>query len=105
MKSNRRTFVIHTAVGAGALVAACMAQAQPKPALVDEKDPQATALGYKADATKVDKTKQPKYAAGQDCSNCALYQGKPGDAAGGCPLYGGKQVSAKVWCSAYAKKG
>jgi hypothetical protein len=59
---------------------------------------------YKADATKVDKAKQPKYAAGQQCSNCSLFQGKPADAAGGCPLFAGKQVAGKGWCSAYAKK-
>jgi hypothetical protein len=58
-----------------------------------------------ADATKTDKVKYKTYAAGQLCSNCALYQGKPADAAGGCPLFAGKQVAAKGWCSAYAKKG
>ena len=53
---------------------------------------------------EVDKTKQPKYAAGQICGNCALFQGKATDAAGGCPLFAGKQVAGKGWCSAYAKK-
>ncbi len=72
--------------------------------LVDEKDPAAAGLGYNADASKVDKAKFPKFAAGQNCANCALYQGKAGDAAGGCPLFAGKQVPAKAWCSAYAKK-
>jgi hypothetical protein len=62
-------------------------------------------MAYKADATKVDKLKQPKYAAGQACSNCALYQGAAGSAAGNCPLFAGKQVSAKAWCNAWAKKG
>ena len=61
-------------------------------------------VGYKADATKVDKAKYPKYAAGQNCTNCALYQGKAGSASGGCGLFPGKQVSAKGWCSAWAKK-
>jgi hypothetical protein len=71
--------------------------------LVDEKDPQAAALGYVAVAAKADKAKFPKYADGQACANCALYQG--GTAAqGGCPLYPGKQVVAKAWCSAYNKK-
>ena len=88
-----------TAAGAGLLVTQASAQA-----MVDEKDAQAAGLGYKADATKVDKAKAPKYAAGQNCSNCALYQGKPGSAAGGCPLFAGKQVAAKGWCTAYAKK-
>ena len=58
-----------------------------------------------ADATKVDKSKQPKYAAGQLCSNCALYQGAAGSVSGGCPLFSGKLVAAKGWCSAWAKKG
>ena len=71
--------------------------------LVDEKDPQAAALGYVAVAAKADKTKFPKYADGQLCSNCALYQGGAA-AQGGCPLYPGKQVLAKAWCSAYNKK-
>ena len=101
MTSNRRTFVIHSVVGASALTAALSAQAQ---AALAESDAQAVALGYKADATKADKTKYPKYAAGQVCHNCALFQGKATDAAGGCPLFAGKQVAGKGWCSAWAKK-
>jgi hypothetical protein len=73
--------------------------------MVAETDPQASALGYKADASKVDKTKQPKFATGQACSTCALYQGAAGSVAGACPLFAGKQVAAKAWCSAWAKKG
>jgi hypothetical protein len=100
MNNTRRVFLMSVAAGGAVLSAA--ARAQPK--LVDEKDPQAAALGYVADATKADKAKYKTYAAGQACSGCALYQGKAGDAAGGCPLFAGKQVAAKGWCSAYAKK-
>ena len=71
--------------------------------LLDEKDPQAVALGYVSVATKTDKTKYPKYADGQACSNCALYQGGAAEQ-GGCPLFPGKQVASKAWCSAWAKK-
>ena len=73
-------------------------------AQVDEKDATAQSLGYKHDATKVDKAKFPKYAAGQNCANCQLFQGKPGDAWGPCPIFPGKNVNAKGWCSAYIKK-
>lgn len=73
-------------------------------ALVEETSPQATALGYVADAKKVDVKKYPKFAAGQNCTNCALYQGKATDKAGGCPLFAGKQVAGAGWCSAWAKK-
>jgi High potential iron-sulfur protein len=98
--SNRREFIVQFGL-AGAALAATQVQAQG--AMVAESDAQAATLGYKADASKVDKAKFPKYAAGQNCSSCALYQGKGGDA-GPCPLFAGKQVSSKGWCSAYAKK-
>lgn len=100
MQSNRRTFLM-TVAAAGTGLAAAQAMAQAK---LDEKDPQAVQLGYVSDATKADKAKYKQYAAGQVCGGCALFQGKPADAAGACPLFGGKQVSAKGWCSAYAKK-
>lgn len=104
-QTNRRVFMMQVALGGTALAAQqAMAQAMAQ-AMVNEKDPQATALGYAADTTKVDAKKFPKHAAAQKCSNCALYQGKATDAAGGCPLFAGKQVAGNGWCSAYAKKG
>ena len=102
MSTTRRIFLTTVSAGTACLCLGARAQA---PAMVDEKNPQAAALGYVADATKADTKKFPKYAAGQMCSNCALYQGKPTDAAGGCPLFAGKQVAGKGWCSAWAKKG
>ena len=97
----RRIFMLSIAA-TGAALATSRVFAQ---ALVSEADPQAKALGYVSDATKADTKRCPKYAAGQNCSGCALYQGKPGEAAGNCALFAGKQVSAKAWCSAWAKKG
>jgi hypothetical protein len=98
-QSNRRVFLMQVAVAGAGLVAASAYAAE-----VDEKDPTAAGLGYKPNATKVDKTKFPKYADGQKCSNCALFQGKAGEATGPCPLFAGKVVSANGWCSAYNKK-
>ncbi|MBC7434565.1 MAG: high-potential iron-sulfur protein [Bdellovibrionales bacterium] len=72
--------------------------------MVDEKEPQAVTLSYVSDASRVDKTKFPAYAAGSRCSTCALYQGAPSDASGPCPLFQGKRVAASGWCSAWAKK-
>ena len=100
MINTRRTFLMTLAASGAALASAAHAQAK-----LDEKDPQAVALGYVADASKADTKKYPKYAAGQNCANCALYQGKPADVLGGCPLFAGKQVAGKGWCSAWAKKG
>jgi hypothetical protein len=98
--NTRRSF-IRLIPAAGAALAAGSAWSQ---AMVDEKEPAAVALGYVADASKLDKAKQPKHTVGAACSNCQLYQGKAGAAAGGCPLFAGKQVAAKGWCTAYVKK-
>jgi anaerobic selenocysteine-containing dehydrogenase len=95
----RRVFLMTLAASGAALAASAQAQA-----LVDEKDAQAVALGYVAEAKRVDAKKYPKFASGQNCAGCALYQGKAADKAGGCPLYAGKQVASAGWCSAWAKK-
>ena len=99
MTSRRRFISLVPLLGA-----ATLARAQAPAPLVDPKDPTATALGYVADATKADKAKFPKYAPGQACGNCALYQGAAAAASGPCPLYAGKAVAAKGWCSAWVKK-
>lgn len=101
MSNQRRVFLMTlAATGVAAMAPAAHAQA-----MVDEKDPQAAGLGYVSEAKRADVKKYPKYAAGQMCGSCALYQGKAGDKAGPCPLFAGKQVSSGGWCSAYAKKG
>ncbi len=100
MKTTRRQFIIYSAAGLASLSLAQQANAQ---ALIAESDPQAAALGYKALATTVDKAKFAKYADGQNCSNCTLYQMKSPES-GGCAIFPGKLVSAAAWCNAYVKK-
>ncbi|MCW5629692.1 MAG: high-potential iron-sulfur protein [Rhodoferax sp.] len=101
MIANRRVFMMTVAAtGAGAaLLHPAHAQAT-----LDVKDPQAVALGYVVDTAKADAKKYPKHSADQTCSNCALYQGKAGDAAAPCTLFAGKLVPGKAWCSAWVKK-
>ena len=98
--TSRRQFIMTLVPAAAVLSGVTGAHAQA--AKVDEKDPAATGLGYKHDASKVDAKKYPQYKAGNNCGNCQFYQGK--DAWGVCPLLGGKQVNAKGWCTAWAKK-
>jgi len=102
MKTSRRSFLISSVgvVSALALSREALADAP----MLSENDPAAQALGYRTDATKVDKAKYPKYAAGQACAMCMLYQGNPGSASGPCAAFPGKQVSSKGWCSAFTKK-
>jgi High potential iron-sulfur protein len=99
MNSRRQFIRLVPLAGVGLLVGPAWSQT-----MVDEKDPTAASLGYHADASKVDKAKQPKYVAGAACGNCSLFQGKAGAPSGPCPIFAGKHVSAKGWCSAYVKK-
>jgi hypothetical protein len=100
MLSRRRFISIVPVAAVGALVApAAFAQAK-----LTEADPTAQALGYREDATKVDTKKYASYKAGNSCSGCVQYSGKPGEASGPCAAFGGKAVSAKGWCMAWVKK-
>jgi hypothetical protein len=102
MKTDRRIFLNQSAIGLTSLCASSLLFAMAGP-VTDEKDPKAEALGYRADAAKVDTAKYPAYAAGQSCGGCASFKGSPGIAAGPCPRMP-KPVLAGGWCSAYAKK-
>lgn len=89
------------------------AQANPTKAL-EESDPMAAGLGYRADASKVDTAKYPKRSgpegAKQLCSNCQFYQvgglkaeGKDGEW-GKCIIFANGLVSANGWCNSWAPK-
>jgi hypothetical protein len=101
--TNRRTFFIQLA-GVGSALAAAGAASAATAGLVDEKDPQAAAMGYVADTTKADGKKYPKHTADQKCAGCQLFAGKAGEASGPCPIFAGKPVAANGWCSSWMKK-
>jgi len=95
----RRVFLITLAATGTALATTAQAQA-----LLDEKDALAIALGYVADAKRVDVKKHPKFDASQNCASCSLYQGKATDKAAPCSLFPGKLVAGAGWCTAWVKK-
>jgi High potential iron-sulfur protein len=103
MSVSRRAFIADSVllITAAGVPAAAWSQSG---SMVSESDPTAMALGYKADATQVDTKKFPRYAAGQSCSNCALYSGAAGASSGPCQIFGGKLVAARGWCASYTKK-
>ena len=101
--TTRRQFVLH-AIPAATLALTTSRAAFAQAAKIEESDPSAVGLGYKHDAAKVDTKKYPGYVAGNNCSNCTLYQGKKTDPWAGCAVLGGRQVNAKGWCQVYAKK-
>jgi hypothetical protein len=101
--SSRRSF-LQWIPAAGVAVAGAGASAQTPPPLLDEKDPQAVALGYVADAKRADKAKFPKYAPPQHCAICQFYQGPATAATAPCTIFAGKRVAGPGWCSAYVAK-
>jgi hypothetical protein len=102
MRTTRRTFIARSA--GIALLAMAGREALSAPAQVEESEPSAQALGYRADASHVDRAKYPRFQDGQRCGNCQFYQGKPNDAGAQCALFGARQVSAAGWCNAYQAK-
>lgn len=100
----RRNFFATAVVPAAALLLLPWRAALGAPIQLEESDPVAAALGYKADATKVSAKKFPSYVVGHRCANCVLFQAKPGAMSGACGAFGGKLVNAKGWCAAWAIK-
>ncbi len=118
MSKSRRDFLKYTTLTvAGAAVlgrafapSSASAQAAAKLPMVDEAaDPTAKALGYHADAAKVDTKKWAKRAgaegAKQNCANCLLLNGGKvtADAAAPCSLFPNKLVASKGWCNSWVK--
>ena len=101
-----RRAILHWVSAAGATLVAGRARAQASPAAkpVDEKEPQAVALGYVTDAKRADKTKFPKYAPPQHCAICQFYTAGPAAPTGPCTIFSGRPVAGPGWCSAYVAK-
>lgn len=118
-QSSRRDFLKYstlTVVGTaalGRLLAPTNAFAQDatkkKLPLLAESDPQAKALGYHHDASKVDTKKWAKKGGAdgktQHCGNCMLFNsGKvTSDKEGPCSLFPGKAVANAGWCNSWVK--
>lgn len=103
MRSERRKFLRAGPMVLAAVALARTGGAQAAPHL-DPNDATAKALGYAPDAAKADKAKFPNWKAGETCSGCVQFKGKPAAAWGPCQIFPGKEVSGKGWCSAWQKK-
>jgi hypothetical protein len=120
---SRRTLLSRLVLGTGLTVVTghAAAQTSTKPAApaakpaaapaaapgtlpkLDEKDPIAVALGYVADAARVDAKKNPTFKAGQICGNCLQVKGKDGEAYRPCAIFPGKLVANKGWCKTWTR--
>jgi hypothetical protein len=106
-KISRRAMVKGGLI-AGALIPAMGFMADTSAAAglppLDASDPTAQALGFVADASKVDAKANATYKPNQKCGTCAQFQGKAGDASGGCNIFAGKSVPVGGWCKVWAAK-
>jgi len=102
---RRRFLKVAAATAAVALLPAGLPARAADAVKLTEDDPTAKALGYVANAGKVDATKEAAFKKGSTCGNCMLYQAaqdKGGFAP--CAAFPGKTVSKAGWCRAWAAK-
>jgi High potential iron-sulfur protein len=71
---------------------------------LDPSDPQAKALGFATDTSKVDPSAHPTYKPGQRCGTCQQYQGKPTDPTAACLIFAGHSVPSAGWCMVWTQR-
>lgn len=108
-KLDRREFLkISIKAGGSALALTAISLPVLAQDVVSESEPLAQAMGYVADASKVDTSKFPKRAgeagAQQFCHNCALYAGDADAEFAPCSIFQNRLVAGKGWCNAWVAK-
>lgn len=108
-KIDRRGFLkMSMKAGGGALALTAIPVHLIAQDMVAESEPLAQAMGYVADASKVDTAKFPKRAgeAGskQFCNNCALYAGEADSESAPCSIFQNRLVAGAGWCNAWVAK-
>lgn len=102
---RRRGLLKACALGGVLLALGGRARAQENKPRLDEKEPQALQLGYRHNATEVDKKKFPGYKPGEVCGNCQFFQSKvASEEWAPCSMFPGRQVNVNGWCSSYMKR-
>jgi hypothetical protein len=102
--TSRRRFVLAVLPAAALASLAARSVYAQQPARLAETDAAAVALGYRHDATQVDKARWPTYAPGRNCANCNLFAAKGSEEWAPCAAVGNRLVNAKGWCAAWVKR-
>ena len=108
-KMDRRGFLkMGVTAGGGVLALSAIPIQLSAQDMVAESEPLAQAMGYVADASKVDTAKFPKRAgeagAKQFCHNCALYAGEADSESAPCSIFQNRLVAGAGWCNAWVAK-
>ena len=98
---TRRVWV-EGVLAAGALFAANARADQSAP--LDPDAPDAKALGFQADASKVTVEANPTFKPGQQCGSCSQFKPLDGNATGACAIFGGRRVPTAAWCRVWTAR-
>ncbi|WP_374352091.1 high-potential iron-sulfur protein [Chitinimonas sp.] len=82
-------------------LAASRASAAEPSGEIAENDPDAVRIGYRRDASQIDKRTTPGYADGQTCMSCMLFNRKSGTSLGACEAINHRLVTEGGWCKVY----
>jgi hypothetical protein len=105
MKSLPRRTLLHTiglALAAGATRRTTAGEAVRTP--LEESETAAKAIGYVADAKKVNVATSPTYRRGQSCTTCSFVEIGTAPRRG-CSLVPGRLVNAAGWCKVWKLRG
>ena len=106
-KFPRRTLLKGALLGVAAVPVSALISgtADAAGARVSPTEPQAKALGFVEDASKVDAKANPNFKPGQMCINCLQAPtGKEGMAEVPCNIFAGRPVAGKGWCKVFVKR-
>jgi hypothetical protein len=102
--SRRDALKMAVVLGAAGLAGSARPAAAAEPPHLDQKDPNAMALGYHEDASQVDAKQFQTYRPAQKCDNCLQLQGQDAQPWRPCNLFPGQLVSANGWCRVWVPK-
>jgi hypothetical protein len=102
-KFDRRQLLKGALLGAVAVPALLPRRSEAALVQLTETDPTAQALGYHADAKKVDVKTFTTYKPNQQCGTCVQLQPGTGNERG-CNIFPGKAVNVGGWCKVWVQK-
>jgi len=72
--------------------------------VLEETHPDAVALEYVADASRVNREAHPEFVPGNRCARCFFFHGRGAAATAPCTVFGGFRVSANGWCREFKER-
>lgn len=99
---HRRRTLLKAAAGAITLLVAPRAVARLP--LLTGSEPDAIALEFVTDATRLHPSLQPRYTPGARCAACFFYQGRRSTEDAPCTVFAGYRVPATGWCREFAPR-